>query len=149
MNDEGDYFAYRARVLQRTLLGQQWHVSRWLLESVLAVLAGYGYRPVRLLYWYVGLILVSTAVFTWQAYLLPCTGPVPCALQDMWGALQFHPNLVGQALAQSLVAVHRFGLLSQAPLTGVEMAMAAFDAVAGLVIEATFVATFVQRFFAR
>jgi hypothetical protein len=33
--------------------------------------------------------------------------------------------------------------------SGWQLGLAAFDAVAGLIIEASFVATFVQRFFAR
>lgn len=156
MNEEAVPFAYRAQVLQRAVLwrrllwgaveffptreihssfrqGAREVVQRirtaasYLFSWFLDILAGYGYKPERSVAIYVLTILLFTAI-----YLLS-------------GALPF-----GQALVFSVTAFHGRGFLPgpfklDSPVT----ALAAFEAVIGLFIEISFIATFTQRFFGR
>lgn len=136
MNVEADQFAYRAQLLQRKIFGQQGPRWKWLFWCILQGLAGYGYRPLWTVGWYVAVLIVSTAVYCWQ------------------GAIVAHPHTPGAAiLATSIVdaftALHGRGFFPTPAESGWQMGMAAVDAVAGLLIEASFIATFTQRFFGR
>jgi hypothetical protein len=71
-----------------------------------------------------------------------------------WQNLVFFPHAawyqaLGMGFVGAITALHGRGFFPEAAQSGVQMGMAAFDAVVGLIIEASFVATFVQRFFAR
>jgi uncharacterized protein YjbI with pentapeptide repeats len=156
MNDEAFPFAYRAHVLQRALL---WRLFLWgtgILFSepgtrrglhqqarelwqrlragasycfswLLDILAGYGYKPEHGL----GIYLLTILTFT-IVYLLI-------------GALPFN-----EALIFSITAFHGRGFMpGPFSLASPVTALAAFEAVIGLFVEISFIATFTQRFFGR
>lgn len=157
MNEEAIPFAYRSQVLQRAILRRHllwgtdisfdeeqarhtgirqgkhaaWDRLRtgvaYLFSCFLDILAGYGYRPERSVIIYVLTVLVFTII-----YLLV-------------GALPF-----SEALIFSVTAFHGRGFLTgpftlASPVT----ALAALEAVIGLFIEISFIATFTQRFLGR
>lgn len=156
MNEEAIPFAYRAQLVQREVL---WRYIRWgqlapsqtgplpersyqLLHNLwrktrsfeayifswfLDILAGYGYKPGRSL----SIYLLMIAVFT-ICYL-------------MLGHLAFR-----EALIFSVTAFHGRGFFpGPFALSDPVTAMAAIEAVVGLFIEISFIATFTQRFFGR
>ena len=156
MNDEAMPFAYRAQMLQRSVL---WFRLRWgtdetfeehsehrglrqrvhelwqrihigvsyLFSGFLDLVAGFGYKPERSL----GIYLLTVFVF----------------------ALVYHFASVlplNEALIFSVTAFHGRGFITgtfslASPIT----ALAALEAVIGLFIEISFIATFTQRFFGR
>ncbi len=156
MNEEAIPFAYRAQVLQRAILWRHllWgtdvsfeeqarhtgirqgvHVvwdrirtgAAYLFSWFLDILAGYGYKPERSVIIYVLTVLVFTII-----YLLA-------------GALPFR-----EALVFSITAFHGRGFLpGPFTLASPVTTLAAFEAVIGLFIEISFIATFTQRFFGR
>ncbi len=127
LNEEADHFAYRAQLLQRIVwrLQQKWlkYIFSWFLD----LLAGYGYRPLRSIIAYL-LIILGFAV---SYYAL--------------GHLHWY-----EALVVSLTAFHGRGFFSQLYQPGdPQSILAAIEAVLGLLIEISFIATFTQRFFGR
>jgi uncharacterized protein YjbI with pentapeptide repeats len=155
MNEEAVPFAYRAQVLQRKVLWRQvlwgaepgqndasqqslrrrlkdaWRRMRnfgsYVFSIFLDVLAGYGYKPGRSLMIY---LLVIAAFSVCYATL---------------GQLSAR-----EALIFSVTSFHGRGFLPgpfslASPVTG----FAALEAVIGLFIEISFIATFTQRFFGR
>ena len=132
LNEHADRFAYRAQVLQRRVLRRQGHWLRWLGSSVLDLLAGYGYRPLR----------------SFTTYLLVVAGFAVIYL--VLGGAGGHALTWNEALVVSLTAFHGRGFFATAFQPGdPQAAVAAAEAVLGLLIEITFIATFTQRFFAR
>jgi Pentapeptide repeats (8 copies) len=145
LNDEAARFAYRAQVLKKWIL---WHqifrrgmtfrsqlqaFGAWFFSWFLFLLAGYGYKPSRSFLAY--LLVISG--FAMAYYLLDHTvGP---ALSPL-GALVF-----------SMTSFHGRGFFPgnnislDDPLT----VLAALEALVGLIIEVTFIATLTQRFFNR
>jgi hypothetical protein len=68
----------------------------------------------------------------------------------LWAALGGHALTWNEALIVSLTAFHGRGFFAAAFRPGdPQAAVAAGEAVLGLLIEITFIATFTQRFFAR
>lgn len=157
MNEEAIPFAYRALVLQRTVLWQQvfwgqgttlsthplsskrsnqslrrlWYRSRsaasLIFSYFLDMLAGYGYKPGRSLLIY----LLTITIFT-LCYLL--LGHLP----------------LREALIFSITSFHGRGFFPGPFTLGDNVtALAALEAVVGLFIEISFIATFTQRFFGR
>jgi uncharacterized protein YjbI with pentapeptide repeats len=148
LSEEADRFAYRALLLQRRLLLRQamrrpfgsWRdlpgrvhkLGAFVFSLFLDLLAGYGYRPGRSLALYLGAILGFARIYALLgADLRPPLSPL--------GALIF-----------SLTSFHGRGFFPggiplDAPLTVV----AALEAVVGLIIELSFIATFTQRYFGR
>ena len=99
----------------------------YLFSWFLDILAGYGYRPGRSLF----------------IYLLVIAGFATC--YDVFG----HLSML-EALIFSVTSFHGRGFLPgpfalSSPVTG----LAALEAVLGLFIEISFIATFTQRFFGR
>ena len=130
MSEVADHFTYRAQVRQRLLLRRRWRGRQWLGSWLLAALAGYGYRPGRTILWYLG-VLVAFAVL----YL-------------NFGLVDGHPFNVVEAAVFSVTSFHGRGffpggLALDNPVT----VLAALEAVIGLLIEISFIATFTQRFF--
>jgi hypothetical protein len=135
LNEDADHFAYHANNLQREVLRQQRAWGRWLWSWVLKALAGYGYKPLFTVAWYVSILAASTAVYFRQS-----------------SAFAHRPigwDTFGEALVAAFTAMHGRGFFPEQVQGGWQMGTAAFDAVAGLLVEVSFVATFVQRFFAR
>ncbi len=156
MNEEAIPFAYRAQILQRKVYWRQmlwgqvgslqtdtpqrrlrqsardlWrrfrsfgaYVFSWFLD----ILAGYGYKPGRSLFIYILMIPVFATCYYLIGHLTP-----------------------SEALIFSVTSFHGRGFLPGpfalgSPITG----LAAIEAVAGLFIEISFIATFTQRFFGR
>lgn len=155
MNEEAVRYAYRAQVLQRKVLLRQilwgrveslspdmprglrlvmdglWfrirRVTAYIFSQFLDILAGYGYKPGR----------------SALAYLLVITGFATC----YYFIGHLSPS---EALIFSVTSFHGRGFLPGpfalgSPVTG----LAALEAVIGLFIEISFIATFTQRFFGR
>jgi hypothetical protein len=129
MNEDADRFAYRAQVLQQQVLLRQRKFGAYLFARFIDGLAGYGYKPVRSLIAYLVLVLGFAAGY----YTLGQTaGP----------HLQWY-----EALVVSLTAFHGRGFFSQQFSPGAPQSiLAAAEAVVGLIIEISFIATFTQRF---
>ncbi len=118
---------------QFSLLLQQFaDYGQYLLSLFLDVLAGYGYKPWRSLGWYIATILTFALCY----YALgAASGP----------HLTWH-----EALIVSLTSFHGRGFFAEQFKPGDPLATyAAAEAVIGLVIEASFIATFTQRFFGK
>lgn len=139
MNEEADSFAYRAQILQRTvfrlqMFDEQLSFKRrirmffsWLFSWFLSLIAGYGYRPLNSIAVYLLLILLFAGSF----YTL--------------GHLRWY-----EAFVVSLTAFHGRGFFSQEYKPGDPQSfIAAIEAVVGLLIEISFIATFTQRFFGK
>jgi uncharacterized protein YjbI with pentapeptide repeats len=132
LKDDADRFFYRAQVRQRGVHLLRFRLLRWLFSWVLFVIAGYGYRPLR-------------SIVT---YLLVVAGFA--ALYLGLGGAGGHALSWNEALVVSLTAFHGRGFFATAFQPGdPQAALAAVEAVIGLLIEITFIATFTQRFFAR
>ena len=132
MTEASGNFAYRAQLLQRILLRRKKKVGQYLFSLFLDMLAGYGYRPGRSLFAYL-LVLFTFAIFY---YLLG---------QSLTPA--FSPLA---ALIFSVTSFHGRGFFPGGiPLDSPIAALAALEAVIGLIIEISFIATFTQRFFGR
>jgi uncharacterized protein YjbI with pentapeptide repeats len=144
LNEEADHFAYRAQKLQRIVLRRQGfepQVSLWqrlqkfssyVFSLFLDLLAGYGYRPGRSIVAYLVIIFGFMGL-----YLLNSHIATPYLRWD-------------EALVLSVSSFHGRGFFSQNITLGDTYArLAAAEAVVGLVIEISFIATFTQRFFGK
>jgi uncharacterized protein YjbI with pentapeptide repeats len=132
LNEEADRYAYRAQVLQRQVLRRQGKFGRALGAWVLDAVSGYGYQPLRSVFTY----LLVVAVFAVVYFALSGAGS--------------HTLTWNEALVVSLTAFHGRGFFATAFQPGdPQAALAALEAVIGLLIEISFIATFTQRFFAR
>jgi uncharacterized protein YjbI with pentapeptide repeats len=132
MNEESSYFAYRAQVLQRTVLLRKKKFGQFLFSLLLDLLAGYGHRPGRSLVAY----LLTLGIFATLYYLVG--NSLHLTLSPL------------TALILSVTAFHGRGFFPggislDSPMT----ALAALEALIGLFIEISFIATFTQRFFSR
>jgi hypothetical protein len=132
LNEYADRFAYRAQVLQRIVLWRQHRWGRYLFAALLDALAGHGYRPGRSILTYLAVVLGFAAGY----YLLGHNLPMGLTPQE--------------ALFTSIVSFHGRGFFpSSFNLANPIMPLVALEAILGLLIEITFIATFTQRFFAR
>jgi uncharacterized protein YjbI with pentapeptide repeats len=140
LNEDADRFAYRAQVLQRQVLRRQRQYGRafgsWLLDRI----SGYGYRPSRSVVTYLLVILsFAAAYFALTNYAL-----------TPFLASHSSPLAWYEAGVLSVSSFHGRGLFPTGLSLGDPVAiLAAFEAIFGLLIEITFIATFTQRFFAR
>lgn len=132
LNEDAARFAYRAQKLQRIVLRLQKKFGQYLFSLFLNLLAGYGYRPGRSVLWYLTVIFSFALAYFAIGHLPFWPDALVYSLTSFHGR-GFLPNLDGQ-----LVTLHY-------PL----VVMAAFEAVIGLLIEISFIATFTQRFFGR
>lgn len=132
LNEEATHFAYRALKLQRLVLWRQKNVGQYLLSLFLDLLAGYGYKPVRSLIAYLVIILGFMGLYLLNAHFV-----TPRLSWD-------------EALVLSVSSFHGRGFFAQNITLGDTYArLAAAEAVVGLLIEISFIATFTQRFFAK
>lgn len=136
MSDKADDFAYRAQVMQRKVLRLEGRHSKWMFWWFLQGLAGYGYRPQFTLVCYMIVLIVSVALYCWQGTVFAHPHV-------------FTPGILGTSIVDAFTALHGRGFFPTPAESGWQMATAAFDAVAGLIVEASFIATFVQRFFGK
>lgn len=129
LNEDAARFAYRAQVLQRSILWLEWKPGQWLFSMLLALLTGYGYRMKRILIAY-GIVigLCAAGYFVLGQYYAP------------------HLSLI-QALLESITAFHGRVFLELFNSSTPQIWITAFEAIAGLVIEGVFIAMLTQRFF--
>ena len=145
LNEEAARFAYRAQVLQKTVFRLQMihsgnrlkqrlrFLGAWLFSWFLFLIAGYGYKPGRS---FLAYLLVISGFATAYYFLGHTVRPPLSPL----GAFVF-----------SMTSFHGRGffpgnnILLDDPLT----VLAALEALVGLIIEITFIATLTQRFFNR
>jgi len=57
LNEEAAYFAYRAQLTQRMVYWLQRRILKLIFSRFLYLLVGYGYRPLRSLFWYLAMIV--------------------------------------------------------------------------------------------
>ncbi len=134
LNEEADYFAYRAQVLQRSVWRWRRKPLKYILSWFLDLLAGYGYKPIRSLLIYLFVI----GLFTVAYYFL---GQVAKLHFTYWGALIY-----------SVTSFHGRGFFPGPGVTNLDnpvIGLAALEAVIGLLVEVSFIATFTQRFFGK
>ena len=136
LNEPADRFAYRAQVLQRRVLRRSGaraygsYLFSWLLD----VLAGYGYKPGRTVFAYI-LTILSFAVIYDVLGLLAGNQP---AMSPLY------------ALVISILSFHGRGFFPAGFLPTLPMSVcAACEAIIGLTIEISFIATFTQRYFGK
>jgi len=132
LNEEAARFAYRAQRLQREVLFLQKKPAAFIFSLFLDLLAGYGYKPMRSLIAYLLVIVGFACTYFILGHIV---GPTLSPL----GSLVF-----------SLTSFHGRGFFPGGiqlddPLTVVS----ALEAVVGLTIEISFIATFTQRFFGK
>jgi uncharacterized protein YjbI with pentapeptide repeats len=132
LDEEAARFAYRAQRLQRIVFWRQGKFGSYAFSVCLDLLAGYGYKPGR------SLIAYFVVVFGFMGlYLLNTHG---AAAHLSWD----------EALVLSVSSFHGRGFFFQGVTLGDAFArLAAVEAVLGLLIEISFIATFTQRFFGR
>jgi pentapeptide repeat protein len=132
LNEEADCFAYRAHLLQRVVWRYQQRWLKYIFSWFLFLLAGYGYRPLWSFLWYLVIIFVFASAYY---FLSPMGG---------------HPFSPDGALVFSLTSFHGRGFFPGGlKLEDVITKLAASEAVVGLLIEISFIATFTQRFFGK
>jgi hypothetical protein len=131
-------YRLREQVLERKASFREGRLLAWIFSWLLFLVAGYGERPVRSL----------------VAYLLVLFGFAGAYFALGSGALGIGAHgAITTPLAALVFSVTSFhgrgffpgGLVLDDPIT----VLAAIEAVMGLFIEITFIATFTQRFFAR
>jgi hypothetical protein len=140
LNEEANRFAYRAQVLQRVVLRRQGQLGRDLGSWLLDMVAGYGYKPMRSVITYL-LVIVGFAAAYFGVTNIGITPFLPT---------HSTPLAWYEALVLSISSFHGRGLFPSALTLGDPIAiLAAVEAIIGLLIEITFIATFTQRYFAR
>jgi len=129
LNEIAARFAYRAQKLQRVVLRRQRKFGQYLFSCFLDLLAGYGYKPGRSVFWYFVMIFgFALAYFVFGHLPL-----LPDAL--VFSLTSFHGRGFFPGLGNGISLHH--------PL----VVLAATEAVIGLFIEISFIATFTRRFF--
>ena len=135
LNEEADHFAYRAQLLQQVVWRRQRRILKYILSWFLYLIAGYGYRPLRSLIIYL-LIIGSFAIGYYEVTHILHAQPYPLAWHE--------------ALILSVSSFHGRGFFQPVQSLGDPVAiLASIEAVCGLLIEISFIATFTQRFFGK
>jgi uncharacterized protein YjbI with pentapeptide repeats len=133
LNEEAANFAYRAQVLQRIVSWHQRKFGQYLFSLFLSLLAGYGYKLWRSFVAYTLVIVIFAATYYHFGSVMKISlSPVEAIVFSM---TSFH----GRGFSPG----ENIGLSN--PLT----ILAAFEALVGLIIEVTLIATLTQRFFRR
>jgi hypothetical protein len=141
MNEDADRFAYRAQLLQQQVLQRQRKFGGYVFSHILDGLAGYGYKPVRGLIAYLVVILGFAAAYSLATHGIFTFGLAPSSIKP----LQWY-----EALVLSISSFHGRGFFQPVQSLGDPVAIiAAAEAIVGLLIEISFIATFTQRFFGR
>ncbi|HZU03502.1 MAG TPA: pentapeptide repeat-containing protein, partial [Ktedonobacteraceae bacterium] len=144
LNEEADRFAYRAQVLQKSALWYQMTergvpfsqriqaLGGLFFSWFLFLLAGYGYKPIRSVIAYLVIIFGFMGLYLLNAHFIA-------------------PHLTwDEALVLSVSSFHGRGFFTQNVTLGDTYArLASVEAIVGLFIEISFIATFTQRFFGK
>jgi hypothetical protein len=132
LTEDADRFVYKAHVLQREVLLLEGRMGAALGSWLLDLIAGYGYRPLRSVIAYVVIICAFAA-----AYLINARFAAPHLTWD-------------EALVLSISSFHGRGFFPSGISLGDSLArLSAAEAIVGMLIEITFIATFTQRYLAR
>ncbi len=131
LNEEASHYAYRAQKLQRVILRRQRKFGQYFFSLFLDMLAGYGYRPFRAVLWYLFVIISFATAYSIFGHLPLLPDTLVFSIMSFHGR-GFFPSMSGE------IALHN-------PL----VVLAAAEAILGLLIEISFIATFTQRFFGR
>ena len=132
LDEEAARFAYRAQRLQRIVFWRQGKFGSYVFSACLDLLAGYGYKPDRSLIAYLVVLFGFMGLYLLSAH--------ETAAHLSWD----------EALVLSVSSFHGRGFFLQGVTLGDAFArLAAAEAVLGLLIEVSFIATFTQRFFGR
>src|SRR6266700_2557182 len=125
LNEEAARYAHRAQRLQRVVLRRQRKLGQYLFSWFLDLLVGYGYRPGRTIFWYLAIIFGFAIAYFAFGHLPPL-----------------------EAFIFSLTSFHGRGFFPESTLFlhDALVILAVFEAVVGLLIEASLIATFTQRF---
>jgi hypothetical protein len=132
LRSDADAFTYRALLMERRVSLRQLSVGRWLGSAVLDAVSGYGFRPTRSFITYALVILGFAAVYL-----------------SLGGA---HGQVLSwnESIVISMTAFHGRGFFQTSFQVGdPQAAVAAVEALLGLLVEIVLIATFTQRFFAR
>ncbi len=140
LNEHADRYAYRAQLMQRTAQRYRRRPLSYIGSLLLDVLAGYGYRPGRAILLYLAVIVWFANFYSWASTGLLTLGLSPSHI----GQLPWY-----EALVLSVSSFHGRGFLPFPNLGDPITIIAAGEAVFGLVIEVSFIATFTQRFFSK
>lgn len=130
MNEIADRFAYRARICRRKELRRQRKYGAVLWSVFLDLLAGYGYRPQRCFIAYLAVNLLFAIVY--YSISLASSHALTPLMAFVLSITSFH----GRGFFPSSIS-------PSDPL----ITVAALQAFVGLVIEASFIATFTDRYF--
>lgn len=134
INEIADRFSYRTQLCQRTLLRSQGirGIGGYFWSVFLDLLAGYGFKPIRTLFVCLFIISLYASLYYFigqtETHLLSPLGSVIFSITSFHGR-GFFPG--GLSLDDRLTV------------------LAASEAIVGLIIEISFIATFPQRFFSR
>ncbi len=133
MNEEAMPFAYRAQTLQRSVYWRERQIGRYLFSLFLDALAGYGYKPTRCFIAYACVILAFATAY----YLLGPASHIQLSLIEavVFSMISFH----GRGFAPSISV----GISSSIAI------LTAVEALVGIIIELTLIATLTQRLFSR
>ena len=134
LNEDADRFAYRAHLIQRRMMLRNGprSIGPFLFSCFLDVLAGYGYKPGRTVVAYLATILgFGLLYFLLGHYVGPHFSPLYALLVSI---SSFH----GRGFFPA-------GFLPTMPMT----ALGACEAIIGVTIEISFIATFTQRYFGK
>ncbi len=132
LNEEAARFAYRAQLLQQEVLKLQKKSFAYFFSMFLDLLAGYGYKPERSIRAYLLVIFMFSIIY----FVL--------------GQINGPPFVPVEALVFSITSFHGRGFFPGGiPLDDPITVTAALEAIVGLTIEISFIATFTQRFFGK
>lgn len=131
LNEDAARFAYYAQKLQRVVLRRKRKFGSYLFSGFLDLIAGYGYKPKRSVVWYLIMICAFATAYFFFGHLPLLPDAIVFSIMSFHGR-GFFPSLSGA------ISLHN-------PL----VILAAVEAIIGLLIEISFIATFTQRFFGK
>jgi uncharacterized protein YjbI with pentapeptide repeats len=132
INELATYYAYQAQRLQRMVYRYQRKFGQYLFSLFLDLIAGYGYKPARSVLAYLIVIFGFMGLYLLNAHFV-----TPHLRWD-------------EALVLSISSFHGRGFFTQDITLGDAYArIAAAEAIMGLLIELSFIATFTQRYFGK
>jgi hypothetical protein len=147
LDRQAENFERKARHLQRKIARRTNQSGDWFVNLASWILAGYGFSLRRCVFWYLLFVLGFTIIYYWVNEGLIADVVMRDLVSGNWGIDWESATL---AFNESVAIFHGRGqALSGPPLFGALGFLPAIEAILGLVIEATFIATFVRRFLAR
>jgi hypothetical protein len=146
LSEDGERFAYRAKVLQRRVLRLRRKPFAYLFSLLLALVAGYGYRIWRILAAYAAVV-----TFFALAYFIAGSPAIEDAFHSITGIALMNEQHVAlhEAFLLSVTNIHGRVFTGTFKIESLQAWFAGAEAIFGIVIEGTFVAMLIQRFFGR